>query len=109
VTRRWTILWPAALAAVSAVASAAFLVVSAAAQPYVISTIAGGALPPTPARAMDLSIGSLQGVAVDAAGNAYFAGLNSVFKVDPNGELTRVAGNSRPGYSGDGGPAPKRS
>jgi hypothetical protein len=29
----------------------------------------------------------------------------SVFKVDPGGLLTRVAGSSRLGYSGDGGPA----
>jgi uncharacterized protein (TIGR03437 family) len=79
--------------------------VVAVAQPYMISTFAGGALLPTPARAMDLPIGSLQGVAPDGAGNVYFSSLNSVFKVDPNGMLTRVAGNGRPGYSGDGGPA----
>src|SRR5262249_37917566 len=31
--------------------------------------------------------------------------LHSVFKVDANGNLTRLAGNGRAGYSGDGGPA----
>jgi sugar lactone lactonase YvrE len=77
----------------------------AAAQPYVISTLTGGVLPPTPARGLDLPIGNLQSVAADAAGNVYFSSLNSVFRVDPNGALTHVAGNSRPGYSGDGGPA----
>jgi uncharacterized protein (TIGR03437 family) len=42
-------------------------------------------------------------VATDAAGNVYFGSLHSVFKVDTGGTLTRVAGNGRPGYSGDGG------
>jgi sugar lactone lactonase YvrE len=35
----------------------------------------------------------------------YFSASNCVFKLDKNGILTLVAGNSRPGYSGDGGPA----
>ena len=84
-----------------------FLLWSAAAtaEPFVISTLAGGALLPTPPRGVDLPIGNLQGVAADDAGNVYFSSLNSVFKVDPKGALTHVAGNSRPGYSGDGGPA----
>jgi len=78
-----------------------------AAQQYVISTYAGGAPPATPAPAVDVSIGSASGIATDATGNVYFASsdLNSVFKLDRSGVLTRVAGNSRPGYSGDGGPA----
>jgi hypothetical protein len=70
------------------------------AQQYVISTIAGGAPPPTPAPAVSVSIGGPQGVAVDAAGNAYFTSSNSIFKLDQSGVLTRVAGNSRYGYSG---------
>jgi uncharacterized protein (TIGR03437 family) len=44
-------------------------------------------------------------VAADRAGNFYFGSLHSVFKVDPSGALTRVAGNGRYGYSGDGGPS----
>src|SRR5260370_887543 len=69
----------------------------AAAQQYVISTYAGGAPPHTPARGVDVPIGFAQGVAADGAGNAYFASfdLNSVFKVDPSGVLTLVAGNAR--------------
>src|SRR5450759_4117502 len=74
-------------------------------QEYTISTIAGGAPPPTPVSGVSASIGSPQGVATDATGNLYFTSLNCVFKLDPNGVLTLVAGNSRPGYSGDGGPA----
>jgi hypothetical protein len=72
---------------------------------YVIATFAGGAPPPTPATGLNLSIGSPQGVAVDADGNIFFASLNCVFKQDRNGVVTRVAGTTRPGYSGDGGPA----
>ena len=75
------------------------------AQQYVISTIAGGAPPPTPAVARSASIGDPTRLATDAAGNVYFGSLHSVFKVDAGGTLTRVAGNGRPGNSGDGGPA----
>jgi hypothetical protein len=75
------------------------------AQQYVISTIAGGVPPPTPIAGVQASIGFPQGIAVDNAGNTYFTALNCVFKLDSNGVMTRVAGNSRPGYSGDGGPA----
>jgi uncharacterized protein (TIGR03437 family) len=93
------------LQSIRIIPSALLFAAVAAAQPYVISTLAGGALLPTPPRGVDLPIGNLRGVAVDDAGNVYFSSLNSVFKVDPNGALTRIAGNSRPGYSGDGGPA----
>jgi hypothetical protein len=41
----------------------------------------------------------------EPAGNVYFASDDCVFKLDTDGVLTRVAGNSRSGYSGDGGPA----
>src|ERR1019366_7366045 len=84
-----------------------FLLMSGAglAQQYVISTLAGGAAPPTPSAPMDATIGSPLGVVSDAAGNVYFSGLNCVFKLGPNGALTRVAGNTHPGYTGDGGPA----
>ncbi|GHC84162.1 NHL repeat-containing protein [Streptomyces flavofungini] len=44
------------------------------------------------------------GVAVDTAGNLFIAGNDQqrVFKVDPHGSLTTVAGNSNAGYGGDG-------
>jgi uncharacterized protein (TIGR03437 family) len=85
-----------------------FLVTGTAAfaQRYVISTVAGGAPPPTPAPALSSSIGSVRGVATDASGNVYFStDLHCVFRVDANGVLYRVAGNCRSGYSGDGGRA----
>ncbi len=55
-----------------------------------------------------------QGVAVDSAGNVYIADTtnNRIRKVVPSSDgdpthaiITTIAGNGRPGYSGDGGPA----
>jgi hypothetical protein len=82
-----------------------------AAQNYVISTFAGGGAPlqaPAPALTVPLGYG-LTGFATDATGNVYFASwtLNCVFKLDQDGVLTRIAGNGRGGFSGDGGPAPE--
>jgi sugar lactone lactonase YvrE len=77
------------------------------AQEYTISTFAGGAPPPTPALGPNMLIegeGKL-GIATDSAGNVYFTSFNCIFKLDQNGIVTRVAGTSRAGYSGDGGPA----
>jgi len=75
------------------------------AQPFTISTFAGGAPPVTPAPALEASIGYPQALAADANGNIYFSGLNCIFKLDSTGTVTVVAGNGRPGFSGDGGPA----
>src|SRR5262245_27583906 len=83
----------------------ALLSFPAAAQQYVISTIAGGAPPATPVRGLDMPL-NVRGVATDASGNVYFTStLNCIFKLDPTGIVTLAAGNSRPGYSGDGGAA----
>ncbi len=77
------------------------------AQQYAISTVAGGAPPATPAAAAGVSIGQPRRVATDSAGNVYFSASNAVFKISAGGTLTLVAGNSRAGFSGDGGPAVK--
>jgi uncharacterized protein (TIGR03437 family) len=74
------------------------------AQQYNISTVAGGAPPATPAAALSTSIGQPRKLTV-AGTNVYFSGGNSVFKIDASGTLTLIAGNSRAGFSGDGGPA----
>jgi len=74
-------------------------------QQYSISTVAGGAPPATPVAATSVSIGQPNRVATDAQGNAYLSSGNCVFKLSSGGTLTLVAGNSRPGFSGDGGPA----
>jgi len=75
------------------------------AQQYVVSTYAGGTPPPTPLPGANLAIWYPQGLATDAAGNAYFAMLNCVFRLGPDDIVDRIAGNCRPGYSGDGGAA----
>ena len=75
------------------------------AQQYTISTVAGGAPPSTPVTATSASIGRPNRVTVDSAGSIYFSSSNSVFKLNSAGVLSLVAGNSRPGFSGDGGPA----
>jgi uncharacterized protein (TIGR03437 family) len=76
------------------------------AQQYVIATYAGGGLPPSGIAGVNAPIAWATAVTADSAGNIYFvSSLNCVFKVDPQGMLTRVAGTSRAGYSGDGGPA----
>jgi trimeric autotransporter adhesin len=81
------------------------LAICAGAQQYTISTVAGGSPPVTPMPANGASIGDPARVTVDAAGNAYFSSLHSIFKADPSGTLTRIAGIGRAGNSGDGGPA----
>ena len=74
----------------------ALLAISAVdAQQYTISTVAGGAPPPTPVPAPQASIGIPAGVAADTAGNVYFTGLNCLFKIGANGVLSRVVGNAR--------------
>jgi len=82
-----------------------FLSGVAAAQQYIISTVAGGAPLPTPATATTAAINQPFSVATDTTGNVYFGASYCIFKLDTSGVLTRVAGNGRPGYSGDGGPA----
>ncbi len=75
----------------------------------VLTTVAGGAFgfsgdggPATKA-----ALYFPAGVAVDSAGNIYFAdkGNNRVRKVDTKGIITTFAGTGTAGYSGDDGPA----
>ena len=73
-------------------------------QQYTISTIAGGAPPPTPAPALNTTIGKPNRTMVDSKGNLYFTAGNCVYLLSGT-SLALVAGNSRAGYSGDGGPA----
>jgi hypothetical protein len=79
-------------------------VTQAAPQSYVVSTIAGSAVPATAVPALSAGV-SPSAIATDAAGNTYFASLSAVYRVDPKGILTRVAGTGAMGFSGDNGPA----
>ena len=72
------------------------------AQNYLITTVAGGGVPFTPATATSESLSS-GAIVADAQGDVYLIAFGCVFKVDAVGRLTRVAGKSSPGYSGDGG------
>jgi hypothetical protein len=80
------------------------------AQAQIISTIAGKG---TPGFAGDggaataAEINAPNGVFADKKGNLYFADyLNQrIRRVDTLGNITTVAGNGVPGFSGDGGPA----
>jgi uncharacterized protein (TIGR03437 family) len=82
--------------------SSLLLAAASQAQTYVISTVAGSGAPVTPTAATQASIGDPARLATDAAGNVYFGSFHSIFKIDPAGNMTRVAGNGRAGYSGDG-------
>jgi hypothetical protein len=61
--------------------------------------------PADPVPATSVSIGNPTGITTDAADNVYIAGPSIIFKLDPAGMLTRIAGDGHNGFSGDGGPA----
>ena len=75
----------------------------------VITTIAGGQwLPPASgSQAKNAAIGWPTGIAFDSAGNLYIAdqAMHIVECVSPAGQITVVAGNGNPGFSGDGASA----
>ena len=74
-------------------------------QTYAIDTLAGGGLPAN-IPGTSASLFPPGSVALDRAGNVFFADEYVVLRLDAiTGGLTLVAGNGTPGYSGDGGPA----
>jgi uncharacterized protein (TIGR03437 family) len=73
-------------------------------QTYTAGNFAGG-IPRETVLTPASPIGSPAGVALDSSGNVYFASYNCIFKLDPSGGLTRIAGDYTAGTSGDGGPA----
>ena len=77
-------------------------------QQGIINTFAGGGPNSTVASSADIDPWS---VAVDASGNIFIAAtwLDEVFKADPAGNFTLVAGTGVQGFSGDGGPAANAS
>ncbi len=76
------------------------------AQSWNISTIAGGALPVNLPGASASLYGPQTAMAVDPAGNLFFADGNTVLRLGAvSGVITLVAGNGTQGYTGDNGPA----
>ena len=71
------------------------------AQDMITTAIGGG---PNGIPAIDANLYNPYGVAVDTAGNAYIAAYNQnrVFKVNPAGTITVLAGSGAQGYTGDG-------
>ena len=71
--------------------------------PYLISTYAGGLPAPTAARGNTYPVSDVTAVANDQLGNVYVStASNCVFRLDPGGNLSRVAGNGVGGFRGDG-------
>jgi hypothetical protein len=79
---------------------------SAFGQTYTGSTFAGGGLPVN-VPALSASVGPVNGVAIDSAGNVFMASATyGVLRLDARtGLLSLIAGNGIPGFSGDNGPA----
>jgi uncharacterized protein (TIGR03437 family) len=75
----------------------------------VISTVAGNGVPGFSGdngSALSAQLSGPTGIAVDTAGNLYIADRGNVrVRKVSNGIITTVAGNGRPGFSGDNGPA----
>jgi uncharacterized repeat protein (TIGR01451 family) len=71
---------------------------------YLISTYAGGLPGPTAATATSYAIQDATAVATDQFGNVYLSTVsNCVFRLDPSGNLSRVAGTGVGGFTGEGG------
>jgi len=102
-SRRESVLIRTALIA-AAVACAQFVPATVHAQ-NTISTIAGGATPPSAPLSADIP--GPRAAVKDASGNIYIAAPASsyIFKVTPGGTLTTAAGVGYGGFAGDGGPA----
>jgi DNA-binding beta-propeller fold protein YncE len=73
-----------------------------------IVLVAGGAKDAVNIPALDAVLKEPFGTEFDAAGNMWIVEMvsgNRLLKVDSTGKLTHVAGQLKPGFSGDGGPA----
>lgn len=73
-----------------------------------IVLVAGGEKDAVDVPALEARLKEPFGTEFDAAGNMWIIEMvsgNRLLKVDPKGTLTHVAGQPKPGYSGDGGPA----
>ena len=76
-------------------------------QQHTITTVAGGNVPNN-LPALQVGVSHPTGVFEDSFGNLFVSSGHlgsAVYKIDPSGQLTTIAGNGAEGYSGDGGPA----
>lgn len=76
----------------------------------IIETVVGNGLPDNGEEgvpALQAGLTWPMGLALDSKGNLYIAdaGSHRIRKVTPDGIISTVAGNGKPGFSGDGGPA----
>ena len=78
-----------------------------AAQTFSIQTLAGTNAPAENVAAVQAPFASIEGIAVDGAGNIYVAdaGDHRVRRITASGVIQTVAGDGVAGMSGDGGPA----
>lgn len=79
-----------------------------------ITTVAGNGVPGFSgdgSRATSASLNHPDSVVVDAHGNVFIADTrnSAVRKVNSDGNISTIAGNGAPGFSGDGGPATSAS
>jgi sugar lactone lactonase YvrE len=70
-----------------------------------MSTIAGLGIPPTSMPGTAAVMRRVASAKLDAAGDLYFAGIATIYRLDLSGNLTVVAGTGVQGFSGDNGPA----
>jgi sugar lactone lactonase YvrE len=87
-------------------ASCGLLLAASATAQHTITTYAGGG--PEKVQAVSAALGSpLSVTGPDGSGSFFIAAqaAHRVFKVDPSGQITVLAGTGVPGFSGDGGPA----
>ncbi len=87
-----------------------FSFLNANSQAYLISTLAGTGSPGYSGDGGQATAAELNqpwGVAVDKAGNVYAAEYNNqtIRKINTNGIITTIAGNTKNGFAGDGGAA----
>ncbi len=61
--------------------------------------------------ALQSDLGKPEGLSVDNDNRVYFADSTNhvVMRIEPNGQMTRIAGTGTPGFSGDRGPASEAS
>lgn len=74
---------------------------------YIIQTVAGSDASSDGGPALSAALSQPEGIAVDRAGNVYFAdaAVHRVRKIAKDGTIHTVAGTGIAGFAGDGGPA----